>query len=131
MSSTTTSAPPCSWLIGAGDAEWALRLGVALFRFWEQRDHLSEGRETLARVLALPDAVRPTRLRARALYCASLLAEIQGEAPRRPSASVTRRTRIYRQLDDTQGRATTMTAMAFQAQRQGRHAEATAGSARR
>ena len=45
--------------------------GVALFRFWEQRDHLSEGRETLARVLAMPGAGPPTRLRARALYCAS------------------------------------------------------------
>ena len=112
-------------LIGAGDAEWALRLGVALFRFWEQRDHLSEGRETLARVLALPDAVPPTRLRARALYCASLLADIQGvtaEAERLSHAAYA----IYRQFDDTQGRATTMTAMAFQAQRQGRHAEATA-----
>ena len=113
------------WLLGAGDAEWALRLGVALFRFWEQRDHLSEGRETLARVLALPDAVPPTRLRARALYCASLLAEIQGvtaEAERLSHSAYA----IYRQFDDTQGRATTMTAMAFQAQRQGRHAEATA-----
>ena len=79
-------------LIDAGDAEWALRLGVALFRFWEQRDHLSEGRETLARVLAMPDAVPPTRLRARALYCASLLAESRA-SPWRPSASVTRRTR--------------------------------------
>ena len=38
-------------LIATGDAEWALRLAGALFRFWEQRDHLSEGRETLARVL--------------------------------------------------------------------------------
>ncbi len=54
-------------LIGTGDAEWALRLGVALFRFWEQRDHLGEGRETLARVLAMPDAAAadpPARPRA-------------------------------------------------------------------
>ena len=35
-------------LIATGDGEWALRLGAALFRFWEQRDHLTEGRETLA-----------------------------------------------------------------------------------
>ena len=40
------------YLIATGDAEWALRLGGALFRFWEQRDHLTEGCETLARVLA-------------------------------------------------------------------------------
>ena len=66
-------------LIATGDVEWALRLGAALFRFWEQRDHLTEGRETLARVLGMPGAAAPTRLRARALYCASVLADIQGE----------------------------------------------------
>ncbi len=58
-------------LIAAGDVEWALRLGAALFRFWEQRDHLTEGRETLARVLGMPGAAAPTRLRARALYGAT------------------------------------------------------------
>ena len=67
------------WLVGSGDAEWALRLGAALFRFWEQRDHLTEGREMLARMLALPGAAAPTRLRARALYSASVLADIQGD----------------------------------------------------
>ena len=67
------------WLVGSSDAEWALRLGAALFRFWEQRDHLTEGREMLARMLALPGAAAPTRLRARALYCASMLADIQGD----------------------------------------------------
>ena len=66
------------WLIATGDAEWAMRLAGALFRFWEQRDHLTEGRETLASVLALPGAAAPTRLRARALYSAAVLADIQG-----------------------------------------------------
>jgi predicted ATPase/predicted Ser/Thr protein kinase len=112
-------------LVDAGDVEWALRLGIALFRFWEQRDHLSEGRGTLARVLAMPGAGPPTRLRARALYCASLLADIQGEAVEAERFSHAAYA-IYRQFDDIQGRATTMTAMAFQAQRLGRLAEATA-----
>ena len=44
------------YLVTTGNAEWALRLGGALFRFWEQRDHLTEGRETLARVLGMPGA---------------------------------------------------------------------------
>jgi tetratricopeptide (TPR) repeat protein len=112
-------------LIGSGDADWALRLGVALFRFWEQRDHLSEGREALARVLAMPGAAAPTRLRARALYCASVLTDIQGGAAQAERLSHAAYA-IYRQFDDTQGRAATMTAMAYQAQRQGRYAEATA-----
>jgi tetratricopeptide (TPR) repeat protein len=110
-------------LISAGDAEWALRLGAALFRFWEQRDHLTEGRETLSRVLGMPDAAAPTRLRARSLYCASVLADLQ--ADHNTAEMLSREAcRIYRQFDDTQGVATTMTVMAYQAQRQGRYTEA-------
>ena len=111
-------------LIATGDVEWALRLGAALFRFWEQRDHLTEGRETLARVLGMPGAAAPTRLRARALYCASVLADIQADHDAAETLS-REACRIYREFDDTQGIATTMTVMAFQAQRQGRYAEAT------
>ena len=51
-------------LVDSGNADWALRLSAALFRFWEQRDHLTEGRETLARVLAMPGAEAPTPQRA-------------------------------------------------------------------
>jgi tetratricopeptide (TPR) repeat protein len=111
-------------LITAGDAEWSLRLGTALFRFWEQRDHLTEGRATLTRVLSMPAAVQPTRLRARALYCASVLADIQDD--HRSAEMLSREAcGIYREFDDTQGIATTTSVMAFQAQRQGRYAEAT------
>ena len=110
-------------LVTAGDVEWALRLGAALFRFWEQRDHLTEGRETLASVLDMPDAAPPTRLRARALYCASVLADIQGELDAAESLG-REACGIYRQFDDLQGVATTMTVLAYQAQRQGRCAEA-------
>ena len=95
-------------LIATGDAEWALRLAVALFRFWEQRDHLSEGRETLARVLDMPGAAAATRLRARALYCASVLNDIQGDLAR-AEALGREACDIYRQFDDLKGVATTMT----------------------
>src|SRR5208337_921698 len=33
------------YLIKSGDADWALRISVALFRFWETREHLTEGRD--------------------------------------------------------------------------------------
>jgi predicted ATPase/DNA-binding CsgD family transcriptional regulator len=39
--------------IATGDAETALRLGVALWRFWAQRGHLAEGRTAIERGLAL------------------------------------------------------------------------------
>ena len=39
------------WLLESGEQEWSLRLGVALFRFWDMREHLSEGRARLEAVL--------------------------------------------------------------------------------
>ena len=110
-------------LVAAGDAEWALRLAAALFRFWEQRDHLTEGRDMLAKVLALPGAADPTRLRARALYGAAVLADIQAD-PDAAEALGREACAIYRQLDDAHGLATTLTVLAFQAQRRGRCTEA-------
>jgi predicted ATPase len=112
-------------LIAAGDVEWALRLGAALFRFWEQRDHLTEGRETLARMLGMPGATAVPRLRARALYCAAVLADIQTDPDAAESLS-REACDIYREADDVQGMATTITVMAFQAQRRGRYDESTA-----
>ena len=103
----------------------ALRLGAALFRFWEQRDHLSEGRETLARVLGMPGATAVPRLRARTLYCAAVLADIQADPDAAESLS-REACDIYREADDAQGMATTMTVMAFQAQRRCRYDESTA-----
>jgi predicted ATPase/serine/threonine protein kinase len=112
-------------LIASGDTEWALRLGAALFRFWEQRDHLTEGRETLAKMLGMPGATAVPRLRARALYCAAVLADIQSDPDAAESLS-REACEIYRQADDVHGMATTMTVMAFQAQRRGRYDESTA-----
>jgi predicted ATPase/serine/threonine protein kinase len=113
------------YLTTTNDSEWGLRLGAALFRFWEQRDHLTEGRETLERVLAMPGALAPTRLRARVLYAAAVLADIQSNSDEAERLS-REACGIYRQFDDAQGVATTMTVMAFQAQRRGRYEDATA-----
>ena len=41
------------YLIKIGDADWGLRLGTALFHFWETREYLTEGRDRIARLLAL------------------------------------------------------------------------------
>ena len=66
------------WLTETSDAEWGLRLGSALFRFWEIRD-LAEGRERLGRLLKLAGATAPTKARARALFAAGVLAIEQGD----------------------------------------------------
>jgi len=44
------------WSIDRGEAELALRLGGALWRFWTQRGHLVEGLAWLEQALALPGA---------------------------------------------------------------------------
>ena len=111
-------------LVTTGNAEWALRLAGALFRFWEQRDHLTEGRETLSRVLAMSEAEAPTRPRARALYGASVLSDLQSDLPTAEKYSSEALT-IFRQFGDIKSVATTMIAKAWQAQRQGRYSEAT------
>ena len=41
------------WLFQTLDLDWGLRLCVALFRFWDMREHLTEGRARLETVLRL------------------------------------------------------------------------------
>lgn len=53
--------------IATGDADTALRLGAALWQFWGQRGHLSEGRAACERALALEGDADPS-IRAAALY---------------------------------------------------------------
>ncbi len=67
------------YLIKTGDADWGLRLGAALFRFWETREHFTAGRDALARLLALEGAAARPKLRARLLFAAAVLAGEQGD----------------------------------------------------
>src|SRR5271170_5954031 len=67
------------WLTETGDAEWGLLLGVALFRFWETRVYLAEGRDSLGKLLRLAGAAAPTKARERALFAAGVLAIAQGD----------------------------------------------------
>jgi predicted ATPase/serine/threonine protein kinase len=67
------------YLIKTGEAEWGLRLGAALFRFWETREHLTEGRDSIARLLAMEGASARPKLRARLLFAAAVLAGEQGD----------------------------------------------------
>ncbi|HEX2032400.1 MAG TPA: adenylate/guanylate cyclase domain-containing protein [Actinomycetota bacterium] len=49
------------WAIDSGDADTGLRTGAALWRFWQQRGRLAEGREWMERLLALPSERGPVR----------------------------------------------------------------------
>jgi tetratricopeptide (TPR) repeat protein len=111
------------WLTETGDADWGLRLGAALFRFWERLEYLSEGRDRLSKLLKLPAAVAPTRARARTLFAAGILAIEQGDYPH-SEALLSESRDISRALGDKQGVAVSLNALAVLARDQGHLAKA-------
>jgi len=106
------------WLTETGDAEWGLRLGAALFRFWETREYLAEGRDSLGKLLKLAGATSPTKARERALFAAGVLAIAQGDYA--AGSSLMRESLdIARQLGDGQGVAVSLNALAVIARDRG------------
>jgi predicted ATPase len=65
------------WLIESGDAEWGLRLGLALFGFWEAREYLSEARDRLEKLIHLNSNAPASKERMRAVFAAGVLAAEQ------------------------------------------------------
>jgi predicted ATPase len=90
------------WLIQTESGEWALRLGTALFAFWERREHLAEGRERLEAILSLRTAVSATCERARAAWYAGILADKQGDFTR-AIRLLQESLHTYRELGDGKG----------------------------
>ena len=68
------------WLFQTSDVEWSFRLCAALFRFWEMRAHLAEGRSRLESVLAMGGPGH-ARDRANVLVYLSTFATVQGDFP--------------------------------------------------
>jgi predicted ATPase len=106
------------WLTDTGDAEWGLRLGTALFRYWEIREYLAEGRDRLGRLLKLEGASAPTKLRMRALFAAGVLAGEQGDYAS-AEALINESQDIAHQLDDKTGIAVSLNARAVFARDRG------------
>ena len=65
--------------IDGNEAELALRLLAAGWRFWQMRGYLPEARERAERILAMPDAERHPEARLRALDAAGGIAYWQGD----------------------------------------------------
>jgi tetratricopeptide (TPR) repeat protein len=97
-----------AWSLGDGDAELGLQLAGALWRYWEVRGHLREGRRWLGEALSQGNAaIMPATLRARALTGAGNLAFWQGdytEARALHEESLT----LRRKLGDKQGIAASL-----------------------
>jgi predicted ATPase/class 3 adenylate cyclase/Tfp pilus assembly protein PilF len=67
------------WSDETGEVERGLRLSGALWRFWEMRGYLTEGRQRLIAVLVQPQTSGSMGLRAKALNGAGMLAYRQGD----------------------------------------------------
>ena len=70
------------WLIASDNSEWAMRLALALYWFWEPREHFVEGRDRLEAILRMKGAQARTRARAIAAGHAGGLASVQGDYER-------------------------------------------------
>lgn len=68
-----------SWALETGEAGAGMRVADAVWRFWQQRGHLAEGRALVERLLALPAAAAPTVERAKGLAALAGLAYWQGD----------------------------------------------------
>src|SRR5215218_5145061 len=99
------------WAIDTGDAGRAQAAAGALWRFWQQRGHLAEGRRWLDDVLAMPSGQAPTAARAKALAGAGGIAWWTDREPAR--AFYDEALAIERQLDDPAGLAEALYNQAF------------------
>jgi len=106
------------WLTETRNAAWGLRLGAALFRFWEMGEYLAEGRARLGKLLNLEGAAIPTKARARALFAAGVLTGEQGDGDSADSL-VRASLDTALQLEDKQGAAVCLNALAVQARDRG------------
>jgi len=114
------------WSLEQGEVsqctERALRMGSALWRFWQVRGHVSEGRQWLEKALTESRAgVAPVR--AQALYAAGMLAMDQGDynqATQRCEASLA----LFRKLEDQRGMAVSLNVLGYAAHIRGENARA-------
>jgi predicted ATPase len=106
------------WLTFTGNADWGLRLGAALFQFWDMREHLTEGRDRLGKLLKLEGATARSNTRARVLFAAGVLAGEQGDYAA-ACALVEESLDIARELNDSRGVGIALNALAVHARDRG------------
>ncbi|MBI2972934.1 MAG: tetratricopeptide repeat protein [Armatimonadetes bacterium] len=95
--------------LATDDAEVALRLGTALWRFWHVRGYWTEGRQRLEAALSIATQPAPG-LRAKALHAAGMLAQRQGDYERATALSGESLT-LQHTLGDAHGIATSLTTL--------------------
>ncbi|MBI4278278.1 MAG: tetratricopeptide repeat protein [Armatimonadetes bacterium] len=105
------------WSLGGIEADAALRLAGALWRFWFVRGHWSPGREWLERALALRSGASPAAA-GKALQAAGFLVYTQDDYAR-ARAWLEDGLVLYRELGDARGIADTLNLLGNVARSQG------------
>lgn len=110
------------WLFETRDLGWALRLCLALFRFWDMREHLDEGRARLEVVLQMA-GMEYTKERAKVSLFIGALATPQGDYPA-AEHFLGRSLVLYEDLGDNAGIAASLNALGVSARDRGDYAAA-------
>jgi predicted ATPase len=116
------------WLLRASEAELALRLAGALWRFWQQHGDIREGREWLeAGLIAAKTAGQsiPEQVSAKAYWGGSWLAYYQGDYAQSKALSM-EYLALAQGFGDTLGIRNALTGIGMSALAAGSHAEAMA-----
>lgn len=110
------------WLIENTHVEWALRLAMALFRFWDMREHFVEGRSRLEILLRLAEGGY-AKERGRICTFLGALATPQGDYEA-ADVFLKKSFALYRELDDHWGIAASLNALAVATRDRGNFEEA-------
>ena len=105
------------WLFAAQELDWGLRLCMALFRFWDMREHLLEGRARLQTALQLARSAH-TKERAKVCIFLGALTTAQGDFPA-ARAFLEQSLSLYMHLDDQWGIAASLNALGVSARDRG------------
>jgi predicted ATPase/DNA-binding winged helix-turn-helix (wHTH) protein len=111
-----------NWLFQTLELDWGLRLCLALFRFWDLREHLTEGRTWLETVLRLSGTACPKE-RARVAHFLGALATAQGDYPA-AEHFLQQSLSLYEELGDDSGIAVSLNALGIAARDRGDYSSA-------
>lgn len=110
------------WLFGVQHLEWGLRLCMALFRFWDMREHLTEGRSRLETILRLAGN-RYSKERAKISIFLGALTTALGDYPA-AQHFLEQSLSLYEELGDRWGRGASLNALAVSARDRGDYSSA-------
>lgn len=112
------------WLFETRDLDWGLRLCMALFRFWDMREHLTEGRVRLEAILTLAGNEYANE-RAKLLIFLGALSTAQGDFAA-AAQFLDQSLRLYEELEDHAGIAASLNALGVSARDRGNYESAQA-----